>query len=118
MWTNCIDKLINFASEIMKNKEFESPTRQAALELISSLAEAYPVLLKKVPEKLKTEFFPALCIMLTEVEDQDDLPAWAEKEEEDAIAKDDPASVAAETLARIAEDLGEKLIVNCSTQLI
>ena len=56
--------------------------------------------------------------MLTEVEDQDDLQAWADKEEEEAIAKDDPASVAAETLARIAEDLGEKLMVNCSTQLI
>ena len=65
MWTNCIEKLIFIVSEVMKNKDFEIATRQSALEIIGSLAESYPVLLKKVPEKLKTEFLPALCVMLT-----------------------------------------------------
>jgi hypothetical protein len=56
--------------------------------------------------------------MLTQVEDVDDLQGWSQKEEEDVLAKNDPSSVAAETLARIAQDLGEKLIVSCSTELI
>jgi len=54
MWTTSIEKLIFIVSEIMKNKEFEIATRQSALEIIGSLSESYPMLLKKVPEKLKT----------------------------------------------------------------
>ena len=56
--------------------------------------------------------------MLTAVENQDDLEAWADTPEEDVLASNDPSSVAAEAIARMAEDLGEKVTIACTTQVI
>ena len=119
MWATSLEKLIYVVSEIMRNTTFEHPTRQAALEIVGTLTEAESQLVRtKAADKLQADFFPALCIMLTEVEDQDNLEEWAAKEEEDVLASNDPSSVAAETLARMAQDLGEKTTLACSTALI
>jgi hypothetical protein len=52
--------------------------------------------------------------MMTQVEDADDLQAWAEKPEEEILGKSDSASIAAEALERISEHLGEKTVLNCT----
>lgn len=56
--------------------------------------------------------------MMTQVEDADDLQAWADKPEEEILTKNDPASIAAEALERIAEYLGEKTTIACSSSII
>lgn len=53
--------------------------------------------------------------MLAEVRFADDLNEWAQHEEEELQARNDPSSVAADTLNRISSLLGEKTIIGCTT---
>lgn len=53
-------------------------------------------------------------MMMTQVDDVDDLTAWAEKPEEEVLGKNDLASVAAEALERISEHLGNKTTISCT----
>lgn len=46
IWQGCVIKLVYVCSEIMKNKNFEQATRQSAIEIISTLAEANPKMLR------------------------------------------------------------------------
>lgn len=52
------------------------------------------------------------------MEDEDDLDAWANKAEEEVLAKNDISSVAAEALERLADVLGEKTIMASSAKII
>jgi DNA primase len=52
IWGQSKAKLIHVCSEIMKNKEFEDATRDTALEIISTLAEENPKMLKSLSDKL------------------------------------------------------------------
>ena len=61
----------------MKTKEFEDSTRQTALEIITTLAEENPKMIKSLGTKIQTDLFPAIAIMLTGVANEDDLAAWA-----------------------------------------
>ena len=63
-------------SQIIQNKSFDDGIRQSALEIVSTLAEDMPTLLRKHQNEMKTHFFPALIHMLSEVEFQDDLEEW------------------------------------------
>jgi len=56
--------------------------------------------------------------MLIEVEDQDDINAWAVQDEEEVHGKDNISSIAAEALERMADILGEKTMLGASTQVI
>ena len=56
--------------------------------------------------------------MMTQLENEDDLEAWFEVPEEDIIASNDLASHAAESLERLADRIGEKTALACTTQLI
>ena len=42
--------------------------------------------------------FPAIAYMMTEMVHEDDLEAWYEEEDTELQAKNDPASVAADSL--------------------
>lgn len=54
IWRDCGEKLIFVCSEIMKNRAFEDGTRELALEIIISVAESHPKLLKENIETMKT----------------------------------------------------------------
>jgi hypothetical protein len=56
--------------------------------------------------------------MLSEVEYQDDLEEWGKYIEEELQARNDPSSVAADNLNRIATHLGEKTIIACTTHIV
>lgn len=56
--------------------------------------------------------------MLTQVENEDDLKTWADTPELDLHTSDDAATLASESLERIAELLGQKTILKCTNQLI
>jgi hypothetical protein len=118
IWADCVAKLIFVIAEVIKNRDFEDSTRQSALEIIGSLAETTPQLLRKQTEDCKNHLFPALAFMMTEIFMGDDLKGWLAHEEDDIQERNDPASVAADCLARIASQLGEKTTLVCSQQLI
>lgn len=115
IWNGQISMLINVASQIMKNREFEQETRTSALEIVVTLSEQMATLLRKSVSDLKDNLIPAIAYMMTEVDLADDLEAWLEEEELDMQAKQDPANVAAEAIQRISVYLGEKTtLVTCS----
>ena len=70
-------------AEIIKNSNFDDSTRQSALEIVSSLAEQMPGMLRKELESLKTHLFPSVFLMMTNVEFGDDLEEWAKSKDEE-----------------------------------
>ena len=118
IWSQSSDKLIFVSSEVMKNRAFEDGTRESALELVVSVAEQHPRLLKDNVEGVKTQFMPALCVMMTKLENEEDLAAWYETEEEDVFLQNDIASRAAESLQRLFGQVGEAMTIQCSTQIM
>ena len=118
IWADCISKVIFVISEVMKNRNFEDATRQSALEIISTLAENMAAILRKKTDDLQKHLFPALAYMMTEVPLADDLDAWFAEEDTELQAKNDPASVAADSLQRISVYLGEKTTLTCSSTLL
>ena len=111
IWKGCAEKLIFVCSEVMKNKNFEDSTRESALEIISSLAESHPKLLKDNKEHMKTQFFPSLCVMMTKLDNEDDCEAWYAVEEEDLFVSNDIASHSAESLERLVGKVGESMTI-------
>lgn len=73
IWQNEMQKLIFVCSDVMKTDTFDLSTRQSALEIISTLVEANPKLVRDQQASLKDNFFPALFLMMTQVEFADDL---------------------------------------------
>jgi len=100
----------------MKTASFDNATRQTALELVSTLAEQSAKMLRAQQDTLKQHFFPAIFIMLTEVEDN--MADWLAEEEADVHGKEGISDVASEALERLADQLGEKTMVACSSHLI
>jgi importin-5 len=98
IWKKCLPKLIGVVSEIIKHKDFEDATRSSTLEIITTLAENMAALLRKNMNELKTQLFPAIAQMMTEVEHADDLTTWFAEEDTEIQTKSDPASVAADTV--------------------
>ena len=110
--------MIFVCSEIMKNKDFEDGTRESALEIIGTVAESHPKLLKDNKDSMMSQFFPSLCVMMTKLENEDDLEAWYEGEEEDIFLSNDIASHCAESLERLVGKIGEAMTIQCTTALI
>ena len=105
-------------SEVIKNTGFDEATRTSALEIVCTLAENMAAILRKHQDALKDHLFPALAQMMTEVTHDEDLKSWYEEEDTELQAKNDPASVAADSLQRMSVFLGEKTTLACSTHLI
>ena len=65
IWTSCIGKLLFVCSEIMRNEDFEDSSRLSALEIITTMAEQSPKMIRDQQTQLKQVFFPALALMMT-----------------------------------------------------
>ena len=109
--------LVDVISQIMLNKDFEDGTRSNAKEILLSLADKAPAMVRKI-ENVKTQFYPALFEMITEVPFADDLKAWAEENEEEVVTRTDPHGVAREALIRFARIIGEQVTIEASSELI
>jgi hypothetical protein len=81
IWGDCVGQLIYVVSEVIKNRDFEDATRQSALEIVATLAEVLPPLVRKETDQLKNHMFPAIAFMMTEIEHADDLEAWYAEED-------------------------------------
>jgi len=102
----------------MKNRQFEDATRQSAIEILNTIAETMSAMLRQNVPELKDNLFPAYAYMMTEVKNGDDLDAWYEEEDTELQARNDPASVASDSLQRMSVLLGEKTTLACSTHLV
>jgi hypothetical protein len=102
IWDGSVSKLLYVISEVIKNRDFEDNTRQLALEVIGTLGETLPPLLRKNLIDLQTHLYPALAYMMTEIQHADDVEAWLAEEDNELQSKSDPASVAADCLQRLS----------------
>ena len=75
-------------------------------------------ILRKNVDDLKNHFFRTLAQMMTEIEHEDDINAWYEAEDEDVREKEDPSSIASESLYRISCVLGEATVLKCTSSLL
>jgi hypothetical protein len=99
----------------MKHKGFQDGTRSAACEVILALSQNMPAVLRKAPE-MKSAIFPALAMMLLEVET--DTQTWEEAIEDVDMTGKDPVSTAMQALLRLSQDLGAKTTMACSDHII
>lgn len=109
--------LVDVVSQIMLNTEFEDGTRSSAKEILLSLANKAPGIVRKL-DNVKTQFYPALFQMITEVPFEDDLEEWANEKEEEDITRTDPHAVAREALMRFSRIIGENVTIEASSELI
>jgi hypothetical protein len=114
IWKNP-SKLLSITSEVMKHKGFQDGTRSAACEVILALSQNMPAVLRKAPE-MKSAIFPALAMMLLEVET--DTQTWEEAIEDVDMTGKDPVSTAMQALLRLSQDLGAKTTMACSDHII
>jgi hypothetical protein len=108
-------KLLNVTSQVAQQKTFEDGTRSAAIEVVLSLSGSMPAPIRKCPET-KSIVFPTLAKMLMEV-NTDDAEWQAEVEDFDKFGTD-PVSTACSSIARLAQDIGEKTTLACCQPII
>src|SRR5690349_17340917 len=68
LFRHVIVDVLPFMIEIVKKKELEDRTRQSALELLLTLAECAPGMVRKVPD-YTTTIVPVALEMMTELEE-------------------------------------------------
>lgn len=119
LFENYCVQLVNVVSQIMENTDFDEETRSIATELVCSIAEQYPALLRKTAE-VQTKFFPALFRMMTECELQgdDEQEEWATRVEQEELSKTDVHSSSKLALSRFAKSIGEKTTISATTEII
>jgi len=109
IWDKYLSDIFVICSQIVTATKFKEETRSEAIELILTLSSNKKQEVRKL-EEMKSQFFPALLQMMTEVEYKNDLAGWTIDETED-ITRSDPSSTAASGLSRLAEALGEKATI-------
>ncbi|KAJ3184924.1 hypothetical protein HDU85_001617 [Gaertneriomyces sp. JEL0708] len=99
--------LMQFTLQIMKNEELEDTTRQTALEVNLTLAEAAPGLFRKNPQGIAV-LIPTLTEWMTHLEDDESWYTTDSVEDDDNDADD---IVGGEALDRLARALGGKAVL-------
>lgn len=100
--------VLPFLINIVKNsKELEDRTRQSALELLLTLAECAPSLIKKVPD-FASNLVPLALEMMTELEDDQEWYTADDLEEEDP---EENHVIGEHAMDRLARALGGKAML-------
>ncbi len=118
VWEGASEELVGVMAQVADlQAQFENGTRRQAVELISTLSEQCPRLLRKSPA-MKEKFIPVLFQMMAQPEHSEDLKEWnndlSEGEEGD-ISKSDPHSVAKQGMAQVAFCIGEKAFMEMAS---
>ncbi|KAF8926778.1 hypothetical protein BGZ58_010915 [Dissophora ornata] len=95
---------------IVKNRKLEDKTRQSALELLLTLAERAPNLIRKVPD-FASNLVPLALEMMTEVEDDDE---WYSSDDLDDEDPEDNHVIGEHAMDRLARALGGKVMLPVS----
>ncbi|KAJ2162829.1 importin subunit beta-3 [Coemansia sp. RSA 552] len=102
-----LGNLITFVTEIGKNRDLESTTRQTAIELLVTLAEAAPGMCRK-----NTQFCQSLvpvCLQMMSSIDEDD--EWYTTDVPEDADNDEDYVYGEQTLDRLANALGGKQLL-------
>ncbi|KAF9428919.1 hypothetical protein BGZ94_000530 [Podila epigama] len=110
LFRGLVPNVLAFMIEIVKKKDFEDRIRQSALELLLTLAECSPALVRKV-ENYASTIVPVALEMMTEIEDEKEWYACDGSEEDDNDAN---YILGEHALDRLARALGGKTILPVS----
>ncbi|KAI8140976.1 armadillo-type protein [Fennellomyces sp. T-0311] len=109
-----LPNLLSAMVSIAKDKSFEDRTRQTALELLLTLAEAAQGMVRKVPN-FAQEVIPVAMEMVTDMEDDE---SWYTTDDLDEDDNEENYVMGESTLDRIARALGGKIVVPVAFQYI
>ncbi|KAL4509172.1 hypothetical protein ABPG72_018103 [Tetrahymena utriculariae] len=109
-------ELLNLFTEIISTHQLSDSLRIKGLSGILSICTSCSAQVKK-GDIFKTKTAPALIKMMTEV-DSLSLEEWTEELDDEALSKNDPASAAEETLAKIGYELTNKYLLPIFIPLI
>ncbi|TPX44882.1 hypothetical protein SeLEV6574_g04238 [Synchytrium endobioticum] len=109
-----MSKLIPYMIQIMSSDELEDGTRHTALELLLTLAEFAPAMMRKQDSFVKT-LVPTLLEWMADVEDD---PGWYTTTDLEDMDNDDFPLVGEQAMDRLARYLGGKTIVPVTFGLI
>ncbi|CAI5757055.1 unnamed protein product [Candida verbasci] len=102
MFKEMFPTIIEFCAAVSKNKELESNTRMASLELLTTFAEVSPTMCKSTPSYTKEVVLITLS-MLTEVcIDDDDAAEWNNKDDSEDDDDEPEYDAARQALDRVA----------------
>ncbi|KAF9415626.1 hypothetical protein BGZ76_004776, partial [Entomortierella beljakovae] len=105
--------LVPFMLSIIKNKHLEDQTRQSALELLITLAESSPQMVRKSAPHLASTLVPVAMEMMTELgEDEDEFNKdWYEIDDLDDEDQEENYVVGEHAMDRLARALGGKTLL-------
>ncbi|KAG0331637.1 hypothetical protein BG000_010719 [Podila horticola] len=110
LFRNLVPSVLAFMIEIVKKKEFDDRTRQSALELLLTLAECAPGLVRKVPD-YASAIVPVAMEMMTELEDDKE---WYSSDGSDEDDNDANYIIGEHALDRLARAVGGTMVLPVS----
>ncbi|CAG8626806.1 8999_t:CDS:10, partial [Acaulospora morrowiae] len=99
--------LMPFAISIIKDESFEDGTRQTALELLLTLSETSPSMMRKVPD-FCSQIIPISLKMMTELDDTEEWYTTDDLEDDD---NDENYVIGEHAMDRLARNLGGKAVL-------
>ncbi|CAG8499248.1 1824_t:CDS:10 [Acaulospora colombiana] len=99
--------LMPFALGIIKDNTFEDGTRQTALELLLTLSETSPSMMRKVPD-FCSQIIPISLKMMTELEDTEE---WYTTDDLEDYDNDENYVIGEHAMDRLARNLGGKAVL-------
>ncbi|KAI9481685.1 MAG: armadillo-type protein [Benjaminiella poitrasii] len=109
-----LPNVLSVMVSVGKDKSFDDRSRQTALELLLTLAEAAPAMARKVPN-FASEIIPVAMEMSTDIDDDESWYTTDDLEEDD---NEENYVMGESTLDRIARTLGGKIVVPICFQYI
>ncbi|KAG0747446.1 hypothetical protein G6F57_000579 [Rhizopus arrhizus] len=114
LFRNVLPNVLTGMVSIAKDKSFEDRTRQTVLELLLSLAEAAPSMIRKLPN-FAQEVIPVAMEMVTDIDDDEE---WYTTDDIDDDDNEENYVMGEGTLDRVARTLGGKAVVPIAFQYI
>lgn len=109
-------ELVNLFTEIISSNSMAENIRIKGLSGVLAISASLPAIVKKT-DVFKNKTVPSLMKMMTEA-DTLSLEEWTEELDDEALSKNDPASAASETLAKIGYEVTNKFLLPLFIPLI
>lgn len=114
-----LDSLLQLCIKVVSETSLQDTFRHLALEIIVTLSETSPGMIRKLGNKHISQLVPQIFAMMMDVEDE---PDWATSDDADDDDADTNAAVGESSLDRLACSLGGKsilpLVINYLPQML
>jgi len=114
LFRSALPNVVTFMINIAKEKKFEDALRQTALELLMTLTEAAPGMVRKVSD-FTNQVIPVALEMMTDMEDEE---KWYTTDDLDDDDSEENYVVGEHAMDRLARFLGGKAVLPVSFQFI